>query len=70
MGEHRVKFGASGSSWCSAKNMNGVPLKILKPIRHPGAHRRKGKTYGAVSADRQKEMSDLGFVQGLVDGKR
>jgi hypothetical protein len=50
--------------------MNGVPLKILKPIRHPGAHRRKGKTYGAVSADRQKEMSDLGFVQGLVDGKR
>jgi uncharacterized protein (TIGR00369 family) len=27
-----------------------------------------GKTYGTVSADRQKEMSGLQFVQGLVDG--
>jgi uncharacterized protein (TIGR00369 family) len=27
-----------------------------------------GKTYGAVSADRQKQMSGLQFVQGLVDG--
>jgi len=26
------------------------------------------KTYGAVSADRQKEMSGLELVQGLVDG--
>ena len=26
------------------------------------------KTYGTVSADRQKEMSGLAFVQGLVDG--
>src|SRR4051794_2649852 len=26
------------------------------------------KTYGPVSADRQKEMSGLEFVQGLVDG--
>src|SRR5258708_6512930 len=26
------------------------------------------KTYGIVSADRQKEMSDLEFVRGLVDG--
>ena len=26
------------------------------------------KTYGIVSADRQKEMSGLEFVQGLVDG--
>jgi uncharacterized protein (TIGR00369 family) len=26
------------------------------------------KTYGNVSADRQKEMSGLEFVQGLVDG--
>jgi uncharacterized protein (TIGR00369 family) len=26
------------------------------------------KTYGTVSADRQKEMSGLQFVQGLVDG--
>lgn len=27
-----------------------------------------GKTYGTVSADRQREMSGLEFVQGLVDG--
>src|SRR3979490_1008617 len=27
-----------------------------------------GKTYGTVSADRQKEMTGLEFVQGLVDG--
>jgi uncharacterized protein (TIGR00369 family) len=27
-----------------------------------------GKTFGTVSADRQKEMSGLDFVQGLVDG--
>jgi len=27
-----------------------------------------GKTYGTVSADRQKEMSGLEFVRGLVDG--
>src|SRR5216683_1652588 len=27
-----------------------------------------GKTFGTVSADRQKEMSGLEFVQGLVDG--
>jgi len=26
------------------------------------------KTYGTVSADKQKEMSGLEFVQGLVDG--
>src|SRR5262249_30031081 len=26
------------------------------------------KTYGTVSVDRQKEMSGLEFVQGLVDG--
>ena len=27
-----------------------------------------GKTYGTVSADRQKAMTGLEFVQGLVDG--
>jgi uncharacterized protein (TIGR00369 family) len=27
-----------------------------------------GKTYGTVGADRQKEMSGLEFVQGLVNG--
>src|SRR3982075_3555750 len=27
-----------------------------------------GKVYGTVSADRQKEMSGLEFVQGLADG--
>ena len=26
------------------------------------------KTHGTVSAERQKEMSGLEFVQGLVDG--
>jgi uncharacterized protein (TIGR00369 family) len=29
---------------------------------------RTTKTYGTVSADRQKEMSGLEFVQGFVDG--
>ncbi len=32
------------------------------------ASRMTSKTYGTVSADRQKEMSGLEFVQGLVDG--
>jgi uncharacterized protein (TIGR00369 family) len=32
------------------------------------ASRVAGKTYGTVSAERQKEMSGLEFVQGLVDG--
>ena len=27
------------------------------------------KTYGTVSADAQKEMSGLEFVQGLADGR-
>jgi acyl-coenzyme A thioesterase PaaI-like protein len=27
-----------------------------------------GKTYGTVSADRQREMSGLEFVRGLVEG--
>jgi Domain of unknown function (DUF4442) len=27
-----------------------------------------GKTYGTVSAERQKELSGLEFVQGLIDG--
>ena len=30
--------------------------------------RNASKTYGSVSAERQKEMSGLEFVQGLVDG--
>jgi uncharacterized protein (TIGR00369 family) len=30
--------------------------------------RQSSKTYGTVSADRQKAMSGLEFVQGLVDG--
>jgi uncharacterized protein (TIGR00369 family) len=30
--------------------------------------RRNGRTYGTVSAERQKEMSGLQFVQGLADG--
>src|ERR1700693_928264 len=35
-----------------------------KPMQSPIA----SKTYGTVSADKQKEMSGLEFVQGLVDG--
>jgi len=35
-----------------------------KPMPSRIAH----KTYGTVSADRQKDMSGLAFVQGLVDG--
>jgi uncharacterized protein (TIGR00369 family) len=35
-----------------------------KPMQSPIT----SKTYGTVSADRQKEMSGLEFVQGLVDG--
>ena len=31
-------------------------------------NRTAGKTYGTVSADRQKALSGLEFVQGLVDG--
>jgi uncharacterized protein (TIGR00369 family) len=30
--------------------------------------RAASRTYGTVSADRQREMSGLAFVQGLVDG--
>src|SRR3984893_1406195 len=32
------------------------------------ASRTGSRTYGTVSADRQKEMSGLEFVQGLADG--
>lgn len=34
----------------------------------PMPKRIAGKTYGTVSADRQKELTGLQFVQGLVDG--
>src|SRR5262245_32378043 len=34
----------------------------------PMPSRIASKTYGTVSADRQKDMSGLEFVQGLVDG--
>jgi uncharacterized protein (TIGR00369 family) len=39
-----------------------------KPQRQPMSSRIASKTYGTVSADRQKEMSGLEFVQGLVEG--
>jgi uncharacterized protein (TIGR00369 family) len=32
------------------------------------SNRIAGRTYGTVSAEKQKEMSGLEFVQGLVDG--
>ena len=37
-------------------------------LRRPPTSSRIAKKYGTVSADRQKEMSGLEFVQGLVDG--
>jgi hypothetical protein len=40
---------------------------IRKP-EEPPTSSRIAKTYGIVSPDRQKEMSGLEFVQGLVDG--
>src|SRR5215213_3559189 len=40
---------------------------IRKP-QEPPTSSRIAKRYGTVSADRQKEMSGLEFVQGLVDG--
>jgi uncharacterized protein (TIGR00369 family) len=40
---------------------------IRKP-EEPPTSSRIAKRYGTVSADRQKEMSGLEFVQGLVDG--
>jgi hypothetical protein len=44
--------------------------------QHPGRQDSGGappsvsKTYGTVSADNQKKMSGLQFVQGLADGSR
>ena len=38
------------------------------PRRKLMSSRIASKTYGTVSADRQKEMSGLEFVQGLADG--
>jgi uncharacterized protein (TIGR00369 family) len=39
-------------------------MDVTKPMPGPIA----GKRYGTVSADRQKAMTGLEFVQGLVDG--
>jgi uncharacterized protein (TIGR00369 family) len=44
--------------------MNSESRKEGHPVTNPAA----GKTYGTVSAERQKEMSGLAFVQGLVAG--
>jgi len=43
---------------CSRQETTGTPMPS----------RIASKTYGTVSTDRQKEMSGLEFVQGLVDG--
>ena len=45
-------------------------MHTLVDERHgqPMPSRIADKTYGTVSADRQKEMSGLEFVQGLADG--
>ena len=37
-------------------------------MNRPMSNRVAGKTYGTVSAEKQKAMTGLEFVQGLVDG--
>jgi uncharacterized protein (TIGR00369 family) len=37
-------------------------------MNKPMSNRTAGKTYGTVSAEKQKTMTGLEFVQGLVDG--
>ncbi len=37
-------------------------------MNKPNPNRIAGRTYGTVSADRQKAMTGLEFVRGLVDG--
>jgi uncharacterized protein (TIGR00369 family) len=46
----------------------GVAHHRFEQERKPMQSRIASKTYGTVSADRQKEMSGLEFVKGLVDG--
>ena len=46
------------------RSRTGGSNESESPMHSPLA----SKTYGTVSADRQKEMSGLEFVQGLVDG--
>jgi uncharacterized protein (TIGR00369 family) len=45
-----------------------VPLRLADAEMKPMPNRRASKIYGTVSADEQKEMSGLEFVQGLADG--
>jgi uncharacterized protein (TIGR00369 family) len=47
-----------GDSTCGAQETGGKPV----------SSRIVSKTYGTVGPDRQREMSGLEFVQGLVDG--
>jgi uncharacterized protein (TIGR00369 family) len=58
----RFLFRESGGRAIAA-HLNGMPLMEALPMSN-----RIAKTYGQVSADRQKEMSGLQFVQGLADG--
>ena len=48
--------------------MKRTPQSGVENRSSPALARIGSKTYGTVSADRQKEMSGLEFVQGLVDG--
>jgi uncharacterized protein (TIGR00369 family) len=41
---------------------------MSSPQEKPMSSQITNKTYGTVSADRQKEMNGLEFVQGLADG--
>jgi uncharacterized protein (TIGR00369 family) len=52
------------------RNANGrlMPTHLQLSEQKTMPSRIANKTYGTVSADRQKEMSGLEFVQGLADG--
>jgi len=51
-----------------------IPLMIVNPTSlqvvrdEADAQPRHSKTYGTVSAEEQKQMNGLEFVQGLADG--
>lgn len=53
---------------CSLCQKSGVAPPLLGGRWAWMPNQMTRKTYGTVSADRQKEMTGLEFVQGLVDG--
>jgi len=43
-------------------------IKLKRKLKDRVGSRIDSRTYGTVSADKQKEMTGLEFVQGLADG--